>query len=395
MQNKPFKTGFIRFLKDERFIEWKLFPTAELDEYWEGYLLHHPSERGAFEAAEKHFQSIHVSSYKLTKEKREQAMLHLEQSLRTYRFKRKIRRFSYVAAACVIALLLLIGYIQKEMTQSGQKYVASTDYIVGNKLEQEDILFVTNSQTSTFQGNVNISIEDDQTAKVRSEDAGEREIAMEKQTMNQLIVPFGKRSEIVLADGTKVWLNSGSTIKFPSAFTEGTRELFLSGEIYVEVAPDEKRPFIVHTPDYMVKAYGTKFNVSTYSSLSSSVILVEGSVGIQIEDEREVMLLPNEQAIYSESTKTFKTREVDVLAFTSWKDGYLTYDDTPVTEALKQIERYYNLSFNLDDAVSFKGITCTGKIILSENLDNVMITLSLISGTKYKRENKAIYIYKK
>jgi transmembrane sensor len=86
---------------------------------------------------------------------------------------------------------------------------------------------------------------------------------------------------------------------------------------------------------------------------------------------------------------------VDVLAFTSWKEGYLTFDDTPVTEVLKQIERYYNLSFNLNDAVSFKGITCTGKIILSENLDNVMATLSLLSGTEYKRENRAIYIYKK
>ncbi|HBX18829.1 MAG TPA: iron dicitrate transport regulator FecR, partial [Porphyromonadaceae bacterium] len=81
--------------------------------------------------------------------------------------------------------------------------------------------------------------------------------------------------------------------------------------------------------------------------------------------------------------------------FISWKNGYLTFEDTPVIEALKQIERYYNLSFNFDEEVSFQGLTCTGKIILSDNLDNVMTTLALISSTTYKKEDTQIYIYKK
>ena len=85
---------------------------------------------------------------------------------------------------------------------------------------------------------------------------------------------------------------------------------------------------------------------------------------------------------------------MDVTSFISWKDGYLTFEDTPVIEALKQIERYYNLSFSYGDDVSFQGLTCTGKIILSDNLDNVMMALTLISGTKYKKEGKLIYIYK-
>lgn len=392
MTKKPIHTDFTRFLKDERFIEWKLFPSEELDAYWKEYLTLYPLERDAFELAERHFENIHLSSYKPTDKQREQAIRELQESLRAYRVKRRIRRFSYVAAACVVTLLLL--YLQKEMTQLGQEGTTSTNYIVGSELEQEDILFITQHQTSTFQGNVNIAIENDQTAKVRSKDGDERELAIEKQAMNQLIVPHGKRSEIVLADGTKVWLNSGSSIEFPSTFSNETREVLLSGEIYVEVAPDKKRPFIVHTPDYKVKAYGTQFNVSVYAPSSSSVILVEGSVGVQAGETKEVMLSPNEQAIYTASTETFETRSVEVLAYTSWKDGYLTFNDTPVTEVLKQIERYYNLSFNLDEAISFKGITCTGKIILSENLDNVMTTLSLISGTKYKRENRTIYIYK-
>jgi len=139
---------------------------------------------------------------------------------------------------------------------------------------------------------------------------------------------------------------------------------------------------------------GTKFNVSTYAGSLSSVILVEGSVSLQSVNKQELFLLPEEQAIYSESTGTFNTQRVDIHSFISWKDGYLTFEDTPITEALKQIERYYNLSFNYDDNVSFQNLTCTGKIILSENLDNVMTALTLISATKYKKEDKLIYIYK-
>lgn len=212
--------------------------------------------------------------------------------------------------------------------------------------------------------------------------------------MNKLIVPYGKRSKIILSDGTQVWLNSGSSLEFPSAFSRNSRKVLLSGEMYIEVATDKNSPFYVHTSGYNVKVYGTKFNVSSYPGSTSSVVLVEGIVGLQAANKQELVLSPREQAIYSDNG-TFQTQKVDVTPFISWKEGYLSFEDTPVTEALLQIERYYNLSFNYGDNISFQGLTCTGKIILSDNLDNVMTTLSLISDTKYKKEDKLIYIYKK
>lgn len=397
MRRNTESSNFVRFLKDERFIEWKISPNAELDEYWKEFLLHHPHEQQAFELAEKHFRNINLSSYKLPREKKDKAIQHLEKSLRTYRQRQNFRRFSYVAAASAAVLILLIGHIQKRMIQSSHNLVAATEYIIGNELEQKDILFITGGEVSAFQGSVDIEIDDDQTAKVRSKDmesANEAEIVIEKHTMNHLIIPYGKRSEIILSDGSRLWLNSGSSIEFPSSFSSDSREISLTGEMYIEVAPDKKRPFIVHTPDYNVRVYGTKFNIATYSESPSSVILIEGSVGVQAKDTHEIVLSPNEQIIYSEESGTFTRREVDAHALTSWKDGYLTFEDAPITEALKQIERYYNFSFNLDDDVSFQGLTCTGKIILSDNLDNVMTALTLISSTHYKREDKLIYIYK-
>lgn len=393
MRLKTDNNNFLRFLKDEKFIEWKLFPTDELNRYWEEYLQQHPGERDNIQLAEKHFRNINVSSLKMSQEKKKEAIYRLEQSLNTYNRKRQIRRFVYVAAACAAALILSVLYVQKEINQPESELIGSTDYIVGSELESEDILFISGNRTTSFQTNVDIHLDGNKTAQIRSENEEDEEISIEQHTMNKLVVPYGKRSKIVLSDGTQVWLNSGSSLEFPSAFSGERREVFLTGEMYIEVTPDKNKSFYVHTSGYDVKVYGTKFNVSSYAESASSVVLVEGSIGLQTTNREEILLSPDEQATYN-NDGTFEKRKVDARSFVSWKEGYLIFEDTPITEALKQIERYYNFSFNYGEDVSLHGLTCTGKIILSDNLDNVMTALTLISATKYKREDKLIYIYK-
>lgn len=394
MRLKTENNSFIRFLKDEKFIEWKLFPTDELDRYWKEYLLFHPEDRIDIELAEKHFRKVNISSYKLAPEKKREAMRRMQKSLDESNKKRRIRRFSYGIAASFTALIIFsVLYIQNTNTIDNQPDKLG-EYIVGSELESEDILFISGDRTSAFQSNVDILIDEGNTARVKHEDKEAEKIIIEQQALNRLIVPYGKRSKVILADGTRVWLNSGSTLEFPGDFSHDSREVFLTGEMYIEVEPDNKRPFHVRTSDFNVRVYGTKFNVSSYTGSRSSVVLAEGSIGLQSTDMEELILSPNELATYSDKG-VFDTRIVDATPFISWKDGYLTFDDTPVTDALKQIERYYNLSFDFDDSITFQGLTCTGKIILSDNLDNVMTTLSLISETKFKREGKLIYIYKR
>ena len=118
-------------------------------------------------------------------------------------------------------------------------------------------------------------------------------------------------------------------------------------------------------------------------------------MGLQLSNKEEVILKPNEQAVFLTQKQNFEKQEVDVNSLISWKEGYLSFNDTPISEALRLIGRYYNLSFNLDDDVTFKGLTCTGKIILSDNLENVMMALSIISDTEYKIQDKQILIFKK
>jgi hypothetical protein len=395
MQFNRDDNNFIRFLKDEKFIEWKLFPTDELNKYWEEFLLQFPDKRKDIKLAEKHFRHIKLSSYKQSPGKKQEAAKRLEKSLRRYYIKNNVRRFAFAAAACAAVLVLSLLYLHEKLYKSRNQLITSSEYIVGNELKQEDIMFITGNETASFQHNIDIQISSEKTAQIRSEYQDAEEISIEQHTMNKLIVPYGKQSRITLADGTQVWLNSGTTLEFPSSFTKNKREVYLTGEMYIEVAPDKNRSFYVHTSDFNVRVYGTKFNASSYAGSPASVVLVEGSIGLQSDDgKQELRLSPDEQAVYSDNG-TFQTKRVNVQPFISWKDGYLTFEDTPVTEALKQIERYYNLSFNYGDEVSFQGITCTGKIILSDNLDNVMTALTLISAMKYKKKDKLIYIYKK
>lgn len=394
MRRKKNDNHFIRFLKDEKFIEWKLFPTDELEDYWEKYLQQYPDERDNMLLAENHFSRIKLSSHGIPKEKKQEAIKRLEQSLSRYNRKRKIRLFVYTAAAVCGAILLSL-YIWENANQSASELKPSSDFIVGNELESEDILFITGTQTISFQENINIQISENNIAQVKTENKVDKEVAITQNEINKVIVPYGKRSRVTLVDGTQVWLNSGSSFEFPTVFNGKMREVQLSGEMYIEVAPDRNKPFQVHTSDFNIKVYGTRFNVSSYTDSPSSVVLVEGSIGLQSSGKQELLLSPDEQAIYSDATGSFNTRKVDVHTFISWKEGYLTFEDTPIIEVLKQIERYYNLSFNYGDDVSFQGITCAGKIILSDNLDNVMTALTSISSTHYKKEDKLIHIYKK
>lgn len=393
MQPKIKGKNYIQFLKDEKFIEWKLKPTDELQAYWNEYLRLHPEEEEQLLLAETHFIRIKFSSYKLPPDKKRESVMRLKKSLLRHQRNYTFRRVAYVAAACVAALIISISYLQKDQSSPERNQAVSPDYIVGNELGSQDILFTTGNNTTSFQENVDIKIQQGKTAQVKTPLQGEKEIVMAENAMNKLVVPYGRRSKITLPDGTQAWLNSGSILEFPTSFNGGTRTVKLSGEMYIEVAPNKQNVFIVQTSDFSVEVLGTKFNVSSYTGSPPSVVLVEGSVGLTATDT-ELILSPNEQAVLSDEG-TFDKKTVDVKRYTSWKDGYLTFYDTPIQEALKQIERYYNLSFNFGNNVSFDGLTCTGKIILSENLDNVMTTLSLISSTVYKKEGKTIYIYKK
>lgn len=168
---------------------------------------------------------------------------------------------------------------------------------------------------------------------------------------NELAVPYGKRFDLVLSDGTKIKLNSGSSIRYPIQFLEdGKRNVFLKGEAYFEVTKDENRPFVVHADDINVQVLGTEFNISHYPEDGQiNTVLVEGSVKVfenssMGNEEASTLLEPGHKAEWNRSKKEMSVKHVDVDLFTAWKDGRIIFKNMPFKNIRKKLERHYNVT---------------------------------------------------
>ena len=156
-----------------------------------------------------------------------------------------------------------------------------------------------------------------------------------------LRVPKGAEFRIVLRDGTEVWLNSESELRFPTAFTGNEREVELKGEGYFSVTHDDKLPFVVVAAGIRTRVYGTEFNVRSYDVNDVNVTLVKGRVGVQREKTtREFTLTPGENARFEGNTP--EITKVNVHKFTAWKEGYFYYENERVETIMEDLKRWYD-----------------------------------------------------
>ena len=168
---------------------------------------------------------------------------------------------------------------------------------------------------------------------------------------NTIVVPRGGEYEVRLPDGSYVWMNADSEIRFPVVFTGQTRQVSLKGEAYFKVQRNEKVPFIVKTSQISVQVLGTEFNVSAYAEdLVIQTTLVSGAVKVFSEDEKEsVILRPGEQAEFSRITHEIQLETVDVSYVTAWKDGRLRFQEKPLFEIMKNGARWYDVEIIYED----------------------------------------------
>jgi transmembrane sensor len=169
---------------------------------------------------------------------------------------------------------------------------------------------------------------------------------------NELFAAFGTRSAIKLSDGTSVWINSGSSIKYPDRFIGNKRKVFLKGEAYFEVESDLKRPFIVETSSLTVKATGTKFNVNGYVTADKeAVTLVSGKVEVNLNDDKgntsSSKLNPNQHFCYNKTDGTTSIINEDTYKYISWKDGKLIFRNEPLSNVVKRISQIFNIDIEL------------------------------------------------
>lgn len=209
--------------------------------------------------------------------------------------------------------------------------------------------------------------------------------------LRHLFVPKGKTAQVRLSDGSQLYINAGSHVIYPTVFQKNQREISVEGEVYLEVAHNPKRPFIVKYKDFSVRVLGTKFNISDYSNgKPATVVLVKGSVQIETAQKEKVLLHPNELAnITSEGTHV---QQVDVSKYTSWKDHFILLDEEKLGEVLDRLSSYYGTNIHCDAKVM--QLTLSGKLDLNNSLEQAIRIIHKTTGLQYKKRDDGFYLYK-
>ncbi len=209
---------------------------------------------------------------------------------------------------------------------------------------------------------------------------------------NKLEVPRGGECMIKLDDGTKVWVNAETKLKYPVAFVGDRREVVLEGEAFFDVAKNEK-PFIVETSFGDVRVLGTAFGISAYASESESyTTLVRGKVSVEREGGEPVVILPGEQVVTSKDGKMIK-QQVDVEEFVGWKDGIYVFKEKSLGEIMKTLERWYNISVDFQEK-SLVDLPFTGNLKRYDDINVFFDALTRTGDMKYRVEGNQVILFK-
>ena len=210
---------------------------------------------------------------------------------------------------------------------------------------------------------------------------------------NTIEVPRGGIYSLVLSDGTKVFLNSDSRLKYPVTFNGEDRRVELSGEAFFEVVSDSLHPFIVHTRDMETRVLGTTFDIQAYpDELTTKTTLLTGRVLVSVNHlSLTETLKPGLQASWTKGTDKITVKEVNVATQALWRDGIIMLDDDGLENVMRMLARWYNVTYEFKGDQSVKH-TFTGKIDRNEDLESVLKTLTLLGGPKFEIRGTVVYI---
>lgn len=289
--------------------------------------------------------------------------------------QRKLWRI-YVKVACTAALLVGVLW-------GGRLYLDRQSH----SIEQAIALFHECSVDTASQvlliTHAKQRIEADKEARITYSQQGEAwvnqrqvETAPQKMEYNQLIVPKGKSSQLLLADGTSLHVNAGTKVIYPSVFTGKYREIYVDGEIYIDVKKDTKRAFIVKTPNFDIRVTGTAFNVNAYKSMNESeVVLVRGSIVVTDHTERKTLVKPNELLCLSDGVARSK-RSVDASEYTAWTQGHFPLQGRSIESILQRLSLYYGCDITC--SLSVNTLSLQGTIDMSVPLPKVLERIAKI-----------------
>lgn len=343
------------------------------------------------------FSSEHFRQYRRINPKK--AFVRFEEEVERRKNTRLHKLWLRYAAAVLLPILMLGGFYLYQKPQKENIPQAKVLRIVpgstqatlhtadGNTLELDSLRLAEAAPSS-------ISILKPSKGIVMPQQKGSEDTLQQPQqatAQNVLQTAHNGEFQIMLEDGTLVHLNYNTVLRFPEHFSSRERVVYLEGEAFFQVARDKQRPFKVMTRDMTVKEYGTEFNVNTYSSKRTEVVLVEGSIGI-LNGEKETLLKPGERAVMDAQSTGVKVYKVDVYSYIAWHEGRFVFDNERLGDIMETLSHWYNVEVVFDKP-ELKELHFIGNLDRYGSLSSILNAISHTKGLRIEIKGNKVYIY--
>lgn len=323
-----------------------------------------------------------------------QIILRIEKEDR--KSSRKIYLFRFYKITAVAAALLICFYISKrlyftEQLDDLENYISQISDSIHSSNQVQILLSETekvdvdkDSIGITYTSNGEIRIDKDICRK------GEEKQEALKEEFNQIIVPKGKSSFLTLSDGTTMNINSDTRVIYPRVFTGKQREIYVEGEIYLNVTKNKEKPFIVKTSKFEVEVLGTSFNVSAYKNeIQGEVVLVHGSVKLRDTRKNEIALKPNNLVTVNGGIAG-KVEYVNAEDYIAWTNGLMISHSETLAKIFQKLNRFYGSTIIVHPTVS--AVLIDGKLDLKQSLPDLIRLISVAVPIDCQEKNGIYYI---
>jgi ferric-dicitrate binding protein FerR (iron transport regulator) len=389
------------FLDDPFFIQWIKDQSPAARVFWDGWIEKNPANLKEMRAAEAQLRAI-LSAKRVQADTgdAEEVWERIENSL-SVEGDSKVRRMPqrWWAAASILLLLASGSYFffgnhqAKKEVAVVNKHVPVNDVAPGgNKavltLADGSVIILDSAQNGTLskQGNIKIiKLDDGQLAYDKSGLSANSQVLY-----NTISTPKGGQYQVTLSDGSKVWLNAASSLRFPATFSGKERKVELTGEGYFEVAHNKKMPFHVTVNDLDVEVLGTHFNINAYADESAiKTTLLEGSVKVVKGNETKI-IEPGEQASVTTSEDEINVKQqVDLEQVVAWKNEIFQFERADIESVMRQISRWYDIDVDYHGRVSEH---FGGTISRDVNISDVLKMLEMTGGVNFKIDGKKVIV---
>lgn len=366
--------------------------TDEEDKFLSQWLNESPSHQRYFEKAVRYYQE--GSDFSDSKAETEQAW----KTLKNNGLKSRRNKSGWIISlsAATAAIFLIVTFLLPPTKTKVQPIAINHGELI-KPGTRKAILILNDGSVHDLTASKNLVLKDGG-AEIKSEGAKleytTKKSAPGETVYNTLSIPRGGEFFLQLADGTKVWLNSETVLRYPVQFDGNERRVELAGEAFFEVARNEQKPFLVESGEQVIKVLGTEFNISSYKEEQFIyTTLVKGSIEVFFRNKPEIIqtLKPNEQSKINNAAWTISKSEVDPYQFIAWKEGRFVFDDQNLGEIMKTLSKWYNVEV-VFDREDLRNIRFTGNLQRYSDFGEVLKKIGKTNEMKFIIENRKITI---